>query len=69
MGELRDNVNPGDERVFQIFYREEDDSLAKAQDEKYGDIINLRTFGRSMKPWTARALRDGILSHLPATER
>ncbi|QRK09116.1 hypothetical protein JQX13_02850 [Archangium violaceum] len=69
MGELRGEVDPGDELVFQIFYREEDAWLARAQDAKYGEILNLRTFGRGMEPWTARALRDGILGHLPAKER
>lgn len=65
LGELGGDVEPGDELVFQIFYREEEAYLARAQDEKYGGILNLRTFGRGMKPWTARELRDGILAHLP----
>src|SRR6185312_3983530 len=31
-------VQPGDELVFQIFYRDEDAAEAKAQYEEYGDI-------------------------------
>jgi len=41
---------PGDELGFRIYYREEDKQLAKAEDERYGDILgvktHLKTFGR-----------------------
>ncbi|PTL81258.1 NusA N-terminal domain-containing protein [Vitiosangium sp. GDMCC 1.1324] len=69
LGELEGDVEPGDELVFQIFYRKEEAYLAQAQDEKYGGILDLKTFGRSLPSWTVRELRDGILGHLPASAR
>jgi hypothetical protein len=64
LGPLGPNVVPGDELIFQIFYRPEDGYEAHAQDEQYGGILRLTTSGRALKPWTAWALRDGILRHL-----
>lgn len=61
-------VEAGDELVFQIFYSQDQDYIAKEQDAKFGEILGLKTFGRGMKPWTVRELRDGILRHLPASE-
>lgn len=58
-------VEAGDELVFQIFYREDEAYLAKAQDAEFGGILELKTFGRGLKSWTVRDLRDGILRHLP----
>src|SRR5436305_12300181 len=34
----------GDELLFQIFYRPEDEEEARVQDERYGDILKLKTF-------------------------
>lgn len=62
-------VEAGDELVFQIFYSQEEDYIAKAQDAEFGGILELKTFGRGMRPWTVRELRDGILRHLPASAR
>jgi hypothetical protein len=56
-------VEPGDELVFQIFYRPEDAREAHAQDEQYGALLDLKTAGRPLR-WTARDLRDGILEML-----
>ena len=33
----------GDELLFQIFYRPEDEEEARVQDERYGDILRLKT--------------------------
>ena len=34
----------GDELLFQIFYRPEDEEEARVQDERYGDILKLKTY-------------------------
>ena len=57
-------AEPGDELIFQLFYRPENIYEARAQDEQYGWLLGLTTAGRDLLPWTARALRDGILKHL-----
>ncbi|MFY0572761.1 DUF6891 domain-containing protein [Archangium lansingense] len=64
LASLGPEVEPGDELVFQIFFRPDDGYEAHAQDKQYGGILRLTTSGRSLKPWTARALRNGILRHL-----
>ncbi len=56
------DVEPGDELVFQLFYRPEDDAESHAQDAQYGGILELKTFGRAPR-WSARDLRNGILAH------
>ncbi|WP_375769173.1 hypothetical protein NR798_47150 [Archangium gephyra] len=56
-------VEPGDELVFQLFYRAEDAPEAHAQDAQYGDILDVKTAGRPLR-WTSRDLREGILARL-----
>jgi hypothetical protein len=56
-------VEPGDELVFQLFYRPEDAREADAQDEQYGAVLDWKTAGRPLR-WRARDLRDGILETL-----
>ncbi|HYO69516.1 MAG TPA: NusA N-terminal domain-containing protein [Archangium sp.] len=56
------DVEPGDELVFQIFYRPEDAPESHAQDAQYGEILELKTFGRFMR-WSTRALGEGLLKH------
>ncbi|WP_224362761.1 DUF6891 domain-containing protein [Hyalangium versicolor] len=65
LGLLGTDVEPGDELLFQLFYRPDDVYEARAQDMQYGEILRLTTSGRKLLPWTARDLRDGILGHLP----
>ncbi len=65
LGQLGDGAQPGEELLFQLFYREEDSILAREQDALYGGILGLKTFGHGMKPWPVWALREGVLRHLP----
>ncbi len=66
LSELSDDpIEPGDELVFQIFYRKDEGHLAQAQDEQFGGILGLKTYGRGMKPWPVWVLREGVLAHLP----
>jgi hypothetical protein len=62
-------VEPGDELVFQLFYREEDTPEACAQDSQYGEFYRLKTFRNSMAPLTVQGMRDGILRYAQAAAR
>ncbi len=65
LSELSDDpIEPGDELVFQIFYRKDEGHFAQAQDEQFGEILGLKTYGRGMKPWPVWVLREGVLEHL-----
>jgi len=62
-------VEPGDELVFQIFYRDEDAAEAKAQDDRYGDILKLKTFRRGFGRIAAQTAKQVILQRTRDAER
>jgi N utilization substance protein A len=62
-------VEPGDELVFQIFYRDEDAAEAKAQDDQYGDILKLKTFRRGFGRIAAQTAKQVILQRTRDVER
>jgi N utilization substance protein A len=62
-------VEPGDELVFQIFYRDEDAAEAKAQDDQYGDILKLRTFRHGFGRIAAQTDKQVILQRTRDAER
>src|SRR6476620_1495471 len=62
-------VEPGDELVFQIFYRDEDAAEAKAQDDQYGDILKLKTFRRGFGRIAAQTAKQVILQRTRDAER
>lgn len=59
----------GDELVFQIFYRDEDAAEAKAQDDRYGDILQLKTFRRGFGRIAAQTAKQVILQRTRDAER
>ena len=59
----------GDELVFQIFYREQDDAEAKAQDERYGDILKLKTHRRGFGRIAAQTAKQVIVQRVRDAER
>src|SRR6478609_658752 len=63
------DVQPGDELVFQIFYRDEDAAEAKAQDDQYGDILKLKTFRRGFGRIAAQTAKQVILQRTRDAER
>ena len=63
------DVQPGDELVFQIFYRDEDAAEAKAQDEQYGDILGLKTFRRGFGRIAAQTAKQVLLQRTRDVER
>jgi N utilization substance protein A len=62
-------VEPGDELVFQIFYRDEDAERAKAQDDQYGDILKLKTFRRGFGRIAAQTAKQVIIQRTRDAER
>ena len=52
----------GDELLFQIFYREEDAEEARVQDERYGDILKLKTYRRGFGRIAAQTAKQVIIS-------
>ncbi|MBX7102304.1 MAG: transcription termination factor NusA [Myxococcaceae bacterium] len=64
-----DEVQPGDELVFQIFYRNEDAAEAKAQDDQYGDILGLKTFRREFGRIAAQTVKQVLLQRTRDVER
>jgi len=62
-------VEVGDELVFQIFYRDEDAAEAKAQDDQYGDILQLKTFRRGFGRIAAQTAKQVILQRTRDAER
>jgi len=63
------DVQVGDELVFQIFYRDEDASEAKAQDERCGDILGLRTFRRGFGRIAAQTAKQVLRQRTRDVER
>lgn len=59
----------GDELVFQIFYREQDEAEAKAQDERYGDILKLKTHRRGFGRIAAQTAKQVIVQRVRDAER
>ncbi|MEN9798552.1 MAG: hypothetical protein RL653_2248, partial [Pseudomonadota bacterium] len=63
------DVQPGDDLVFQVFYRDEDAAEAKAQDDQYGDILKLKTFRRGFGRIAAQTAKQVIVQRNRDAER
>ena len=63
------DVEVGDELGFQVFYREEDMERAREEDEKFGDILNVKqsrsTFGRI----AAQTAKQVVIQRVREAER
>jgi len=59
----------GDELGFQIFYLESDKERAKEEDEKYHDILNIRTSRRTFGRIAAQTVKKEILKKVLEAER
>src|SRR3954469_22974941 len=51
----------GDELLFQIFYRPEDEEEARVQDERYGDILKLKTYRKGFGRIAAQTAKQVII--------
>jgi N utilization substance protein A len=59
----------GDELLFQIFYRPEDAEEARVQDERYGDILRLKTFRKEFGRIAAQTAKQVIIQRTRDAER
>src|SRR5438270_284742 len=59
----------GDELLFQIFYRPEDEEEARVQDERYGDILRLKTYRKGFGRIAAQTAKQVIIQRTRDAER
>src|ERR1700694_3711507 len=59
----------GDELLFQIFYRPEDMEEARVQDERYGDILHLKTYRKEFGRIAAQTAKQVIIQRTRDAER
>ena len=59
----------GDELLFQIFYREEDEDKAKLQDDRFGDILNLDSYNSTFGRIAAQTAKQVIIQRVREAER
>src|SRR3989475_8243798 len=59
----------GDELLFQIFYRPEDEEEARVQDERYGDILKLKTYRKGFGRIAAQTAKQVIIQRTRDAER
>src|SRR5690606_11795682 len=62
-------AEPGDELLFQIFYRDEEADEARVQDERYGDILGLKTYRRGFGRIAAQTAKQVIIQRVRDAER
>jgi N utilization substance protein A len=60
---------PGDELLFQVFYRPEDQKQAKEQDENYGQLLDLKTYRRGFGRIAAQTAKQVIIQRVREAER
>jgi len=59
----------GDELLFQVFYREEDSAEAIEQDEKYGNLLKLKSSEKEFGRIAAQTARQVIIQRVREAER
>src|SRR5579862_18623 len=59
----------GDELLFQVFYRSEDDDRAKEQDEKFGQLIDLKNASKKFGRIAAQTAKQVIYQRVREAER
>jgi N utilization substance protein A len=59
----------GDELLFQVFYRTEDAEKAEDQDQKYGDLLGLKTYRRGFGRIAAQTAKQVIIQRVREAER
>jgi transcription termination/antitermination protein NusA len=62
-------AEPGDELLFQIFYREEDKEKAKAQDLRYGKLLKLDSYNSTFGRIAAQTAKQVIIQRVREAER
>ena len=59
----------GDELLFQVFYRAEDEDRAREQDEKFGDLIDLKNAIKKFGRIAAQTAKQVIFQRVREAER
>src|SRR3954464_7672094 len=59
----------GDELLFQVFYRSEDDDRAREQDEKFGTLIDLKNASKKFGRIAAQTAKQVIYQRVREAER
>jgi N utilization substance protein A len=59
----------GDELLFQVFYRAEDEERAREQDEKFGDLIDLKHASKKFGRIAAQTAKQVIYQRVREAER
>jgi N utilization substance protein A len=59
----------GDELLFQVFYRAEDDDRAREQDEKFGTLIDLKNASKKFGRIAAQTAKQVIYQRVREAER
>ena len=62
-------VEPGDELDFPIYYSPDDETLARAQDDQWGDLLKLKTFRRSFGRIAAQTAKQVMIQGTRNAER
>jgi N utilization substance protein A len=62
-------AEPGDELLFQIFYKEEDKDKAKLQDERYGKLLKLDSYNSTFGRIAAQTAKQVIIQRVREAER
>jgi N utilization substance protein A len=62
-------AEPGDELLFQIFYREEDREKAKLQDNRYGKLLKLDSYNSTFGRIAAQTAKQVIIQRIREAER
>jgi N utilization substance protein A len=62
-------AEPGDELLFQVFYRPEDAERAQEQDEKYGEMLGLQTYKKGFGRIAAQTAKQVIIQRVREAER
>ncbi|MBK8480301.1 MAG: transcription termination/antitermination protein NusA [Proteobacteria bacterium] len=63
------DAEPGDELLFQVFYSNDDSEQAREQDEKYGDMLGLRTYKKGFGRIAAQTAKQVIIQRVREAER
>ncbi|MBA2661386.1 MAG: transcription termination factor NusA [Bradymonadaceae bacterium] len=63
------DAEPGDELLFQIFYREKDRDKARVQDQRYGKMLNLDSYNSTFGRIAAQTAKQVIIQRVREAER
>lgn len=63
------SAEPGDELVFQIYYRDKDSDKAKLQDERFGELLKLDSYNSTFGRIAAQTAKQVIIQRVREAER